>query len=244
MDWLHFLNLQFWYCVIYSFFGGSCGRPDLDTDAGSGGWFGWLQSDVGTSTRAGTEGGVWGVITRALDSFTDTILSLSSALANSIVGQAVVWLWDTYSALAYTVSGFLAFSIFSALIGLALIRFREVYAFGYRSPRLVEAPKASRWQELLNEVTTHDPKRWRSALLEADRMLGELLGTLGYEGVTTAEKMRRLPDEAFVTVPVAWEAHRIRNFVSSASSDFVLTQREAFRVMKLYEQVFEEFHIV
>ena len=89
-----------------------------------------------------------------------------------------------------------------------------------------------------------NPKLWRDSILEADRMLGKILGDLGYKGINTAEKMRNLPEDAFVTVPAAWEAHRVRNFVSQETSDFILTQREAFRVLKLYEQVFEEFNIV
>jgi hypothetical protein len=102
----------------------------------------------------------------------------------------------------------------------------------------------SRWQLLLDRAMSSDPKEWRESILAADGLLGEMLGNLGYAGEGTAEKIRSVPEGAFVTLPAAWEAHRVKNFVSSNASDFILTQREAFRVMKLYEQVFEEFKFV
>ena len=89
-----------------------------------------------------------------------------------------------------------------------------------------------------------DPKRWRESILGADMILGELFTTLGYQGATTDAQIRHVPDDAFANLPAAWEAHRIRNFISSPSSHFILTQREAFRVMKLYEQVFREFDFI
>lgn len=227
MDWLHFLNLQYWYCLIYSVFGGECGfldKPDkqpLDTVVQNKGVF---------------------------ETLFDTLYVFYASTLRPIlhvVGGGVSFLWDAYSALAWTVSGILFFVILSALIGFLFIRFRELYTYGTLPPEeKKDNPVHDRWQELLEYAKSTDPKLWRKAILEADTMLGDLLERLGYQGVNTAEKMKMLPEDAFVTVPVAWEAHRVRNFVSSGSSDFILTQREAFRVMKLYEQVFEEFNFV
>ena len=113
-------------------------------------------------------------------------------------------------------------------------------------PQKTDEEKALReqWDEFMDDALSNDPKLWKESILSADRMLGELLAALGIPGATTPDRMRALPEDAFQTVPQAWEAHRVRNFVSSGSSDFILTQREAYRVMKLYEQVFEEHHYI
>jgi hypothetical protein len=135
--------------------------------------------------------------------------------------------------------------ILGSAIGLALIRYQELSAYGTLTRQsAVASGLRSRWQLLLDQAISTDPKAWRSAILDADIMLGELLLKLSYQGDTTAERLRAVPEGAFVTLPNAWEAHRIRNFVSARSSDYILTQREAFRVMKLYEQVFEEFDFI
>ncbi|MFQ5540985.1 MAG: hypothetical protein ACE5F4_01960 [Candidatus Paceibacteria bacterium] len=216
MDIFHFLNLQYWYCTIYSLFGGQCTFVEAPSSGGSDGFAGFLAS-------------LFGIL--------QSVWNAASGI--------IAYLWDAYSTLAWGLSLFLAFALLFTLAGLLYIRLRELAVYGTLPPETdEERVRNHRWQELLDEAMTSDPKRWRHAILEADRMLGELLMKLGYEGATTPDRMRALPEDAFVTVPQAWEAHRVRNFISQGHSDFILTQREAFRIMKLYEQVFEEFNFI
>jgi hypothetical protein len=218
-NWLHFLNLQYWYCIIYSLGGGKC------TD-----------SSMATVTKPpGPEGGA------AFNALMDTMWSGVLVFWSGIADVAT-WVWHAYSTLAYAYSGFVAFAIASALAGLIFVRLRELGTYGTLPPaEKRDDSRMKHWKELLALAMTTDPKQWKSAIVEADLMLGELLAELKYPGLNTAERMKGLPENAFSTVAVAWEAHRIKNFLSAGSSDFILTQREAFRVMKLYEQVFEEF---
>jgi len=218
MGWLHFLNLQYWYCVIFSLFGGRCGyleelkasKPEVPDGPG------FFSQFIDTATAI--FGSVWGVLSAVF---------------------AIVW--SFYSAIAWSVSAFLFFAILVTFALLAFLRFREQSTYGTLPPKTEsEMRMRDYWNELLEGALSSDPAAWRESILAADRMLGDMLELVGVPGATTPDRMRNLPEEAFLTVPQAWEAHRIRNFVSSAHSDFILTQREAFRVMKLYEQVFEE----
>lgn len=221
MEFFHFLNLQYWYCIIYSLFGGRCTYLEE------------LREAQEESTGPGFFVQLW-----------DFLVSVWSTFWDSAAG-IIAWVWSAYSAVAYTLSAFLFLLILFALGGLVIIRMREMYVYGTVQPKDdSDNPRNGRWKELLEDAMSTDPKRWRRAIVEADGMLGELLDGLGYKGINTAERMKGLPEDAFVTVPVSWEAHRIRNFVTNGSSDFILTQREAFRTMKLYEQVFEEFDFI
>jgi len=233
---LKFLNLEYWYCLVYSLFGGRCGSLDLpDPSLGAGGASISSGSATTTATTASITGG---------DGFFSTLIDAGSAVWH-VVGGVLVAVWAFYSGLAYTFSGLLATSILGSVLGIIFIRYQELAKYGILPPESADAhPLKTRWNKLLKGAMTSDPKQWRESILEADIMLGDLLGTLGYLGETTADKMRGVPEGAFVTLPAAWEAHRVRNFVSARASDFILTQREAFRVMKLYEQVFEEFKYV
>ena len=221
---VHFLNLQYWYCLFFSFVGDGCAyfRDELN--------------GVATTTPAESIGFFEGL---ALF-FSNTFGSVGG-----VVGGVVSTLWTWYSAFAFTVSAFLGLLILFALFGLLFVRLRDRSLYGFVAMKDTDSnPHKTRWEDLLEEAKSTDPKKWRNAIFEADALLGELLEGLGYVGESTGDKMQRLPEDAFVTVPVAWEAHRIKNFVSSGSSDFILTQREAFRTMKLYEQVFEEFDYI
>lgn len=222
MDILHFLNLQYWYCTVYSLFGGRCTyleelRAAEPAQAAGPGFFERL-----IDTLAASWGAVWGVLS-----------------------GLIAILWSAYGALAWAVSGFLFFSIALTLALLMLLRLREEAVYGTLPLRTeVDMKMRDYWNELLEGALSSEPTLWRESILAADRMLGDLLELIGIPGATTPDRMRALPEDAFLTVPQAWEAHRVRNFVSSAHSDFILTQREAFRVMKLYEQVFEEHRYI
>lgn len=225
MDLLHFLNLQYWYCVLYSLFGGRCALLEQQKSGG------------GASTTPSGDGGFF---SRIAEAFAGGWSAVWEALSS-----VISFIWGLYSALAWTVSTLLFLAILTVLGALIWLRLSERARYGVLPPATEkELAIRDRWNELLEMALSSDPREWREAILGADRMLGELLDTLGIVGATTPDKMRALKDDAFQTVPQAWEAHRIRNFVSNGTSDFILTQREAYRVMKLYEQVFEEHKFI
>lgn len=219
MELFQFLNLQYWYCVVYSLFGGRCA---------------FLEE--ARKQREITQGPL---LERLVDTFERYVNSAVSV--RDSVSDFFLFLWNAYSAFAWGVSGVLFLAILATLAILVFLRIREWNAYGTLPPK-TEEEKAARekWNELLEDALSNDPKLWKEGIIAADRMLGELLAGLAISGATTADRMRALPENAFQTVPQAWEAHRVRNFVSSGASDYILTQREAYRVMKLYEQVFEE----
>ena len=225
----HFLNLEFWFCFFYSLVGGKCAPVEPlggSVELGSA-------SISAHATSTGFAGG-----------FFSYFFETGSGALQAVSGFFLT-AWTLYSGFAYSVSGMLAFSIVSSVLGVLFLRYRELSKYGVLPPEAADAhPLRTRWNKLLAGAMSSDPREWRESILEADIMLGDLLGKFGYQGETTADKMRVIPEDAFITLPAAWEAHRVRNFVSQRASDFILTQREAFRVMKLYEQVFEEFKYV
>lgn len=247
-EYLKFLNLQWWYCVIYSLLGGKCTYVDEFGNITADGVGAATSSPISSPTGT-TDFWAWlfGGGVRSGNEYNGAFAGLINTFAPLIafVGGILGFLWGVYSVLAYVVSGLLILLILGAGIGLLMIRYQELTTYGTLPPKSsVSSGLRSRWQLLLDQAMSTDPKAWRSGILEADVMLGELLLKLGYLGDSTAERLRSVSDGAFVTLPNAWEAHRIRNFVSARSSDYILTQREAFRVMKLYEQVFEEFDFI
>jgi len=230
-SYFHFLNLEYWFCIIYSLFGGKCavvGGGDGSLDGAS--------IEGGTATSTATE--------QATTGFFSVLAEVGNGMWQ-VVGPPLTAFWSVYSTLAYSISGLLFLGIVGSLLGLAFLRYQERSMYGRLPPEPPGSHRMeSRWHILLDRAMSSDPKEWRESILAADALLGELLGNLGYGGEGTALKLRNIPEGAFVTLPAAWEAHRVKNFVVSGGSDFILTQREAFRVMKLYEQVFEEFKFV
>lgn len=101
-----------------------------------------------------------------------------------------------------------------------------------------------KWERIMTHLNSINPNDWKFAILEADIMLSDLLDTLQYHGATMAEKLKAVERSDFSTLESAWEAHKTRNTIAHEGSDFVLTEREARRVIGLYESVFREFKII
>ncbi len=107
-----------------------------------------------------------------------------------------------------------------------------------------EGPRNPKWEKVQEHITSENPANWRLAILEADILLDELLDALRYRGESIGEKLKKIEQSDFATLSLAWEAHKIRNQVAHEGSEFLLSDREARRVVKLYEEVFKEFQFI
>lgn len=121
------------------------------------------------------------------------------------------------------------------------IRAREAARIREAMQKPVPAKRNERWDTVVEHVKSDNPNDWRVAILEADIMLDELVTKMGLMGNTLGERLKQAARGDFRTLDAAWEAHRIRNEIAHAGSDYVLTKREAERVIGLYEEVFREF---
>lgn len=105
-----------------------------------------------------------------------------------------------------------------------------------------DAELAAKWKKVLAHINSSNPSDWRLAILEADIMLGEMLEKMGFQGDTIGDQLKSIDKSDFISLPQAWEAHRIRNQIAHEGTDFQLNEREAKRVIDLYKSVFSEFY--
>lgn len=104
-----------------------------------------------------------------------------------------------------------------------------------------EDPSKKRWKRIIEYVQSDNPSNWRLAILEADIILDEILDVSGYHGTTVGDKLKMVERSDMPTLDDAWEAHKIRNAIAHQGDTFTLTEREAKRVIALYEKVFKDF---
>ncbi|GEM_PF-3445192 len=109
-----------------------------------------------------------------------------------------------------------------------------------RSDQHSQAPNP-RWKQVLAHIGSDNPSDWRLAILEADIVLEETLDRAGYVGETLGDKLKSAERRPFNSLNAAWEAHKIRNAIAHQGQGFELNQREASRVVGLFEAVFREF---
>jgi hypothetical protein len=96
------------------------------------------------------------------------------------------------------------------------------------------------WEKIIGYLNSDNPSDWKLAILESDTILDSLMQKMGYRGENLGERLKAVEPSDFVTLNDAWEAHKIRNAIAHEAG-YDLTQREAKRVIKLFENVFREF---
>lgn len=107
-----------------------------------------------------------------------------------------------------------------------------------------ETVSEKRWERVQAHLNSDRESDWRLAVLEADVLLDEMVTSMGYHGDSLGEKLKGIEKSDFTTLDFAWEAHAVRNRIAHEGVAFTLTEREAKRVIKLYEDVFKEFHYI
>ena len=98
-----------------------------------------------------------------------------------------------------------------------------------------------KWEKIQAHINSLNPSDWRLAILEADIMLGDALEKKGYQGDSIGDRLKTIDQSDFLNLQSAWEAHKVRNQIAHEGADFLLNDREARRVIELYERVFKEF---
>lgn len=101
-----------------------------------------------------------------------------------------------------------------------------------------------RWVKTLEYLFSDHASDWKLAVIEADSMLEELITQLGFTGESLGDKLKKITEDKFRSLPSAWEVHTIRNRIAHEGVNFDLSQREAKRVIAIYEHIFRQYGFV
>lgn len=138
-----------------------------------------------------------------------------------------------------------AFGIFWYLLKLRVLRIEEEKKWNFAEPVSPAGEyRNEKWEHVQDLVSSGNENDWRQAIIEADIMLETIVERMGYEGETLSDRLKQVEASDFLTLNDAWEAHKVRNKIAHEGSAFTLSQREARRIIGLYENVFKEFQYV
>ena len=172
----------------------------------------------------------------------------TSGSSQGVGGDLTVFfynLWERISFVGALITPVLLVMVAYAVIRLRQIRLAEMEEYKARAkPLHTEKAKNERWERVLNLVSSDRPGDWRLAILEADVMLDEALSSAGYAGEDLGGRLKAIEREDLQSLNDAWEAHKVRNKVAHAGSDFILTKRESRHAIDLFQKVFQELETI
>ena len=160
------------------------------------------------------------------------------------------YIWPFIKLVAIAITGFGIYGISKIIKNMSELRKEERLIYGSTSVNVSEleaeggSPKNEKWEQVQTHINSKNPSEWRLAIIEADIMLDELLKSSGYHGETVGDRLKAVEPSDFNSLEAAWEAHKVRNQIAHQGSGFEMNEREARRVITLFETVFREFNII
>ncbi|MCX6713043.1 MAG: hypothetical protein NTY66_02445 [Candidatus Vogelbacteria bacterium] len=143
------------------------------------------------------------------------------------------------------ISVFLTFLFIDFLYRLILIRREEQEQLMSAISANMEktGKKNARWEEVERLISSDNESDLKLAVIEADKMLEDLLSTLGYAGESIGDRLMNVGKGDMESLDDAWEAHKYRNRIAH-EVDFKISQHEAKQVIALYGRVFREYQYI
>lgn len=122
----------------------------------------------------------------------------------------------------------------------------ELYGVPKEAVPVLEAHRdlSEKWAEVEKHMSSNNPNDWRVAIVDADIMLGTILTRQGYAGDTIGDQLKAVDKSDMLTLQDAWNAHKVRNDIAHAGTEYQLNERDARATIALYKKVFQEFYYI
>lgn len=159
-------------------------------------------------------------------------------------------LWSTLGTISILSSIFFLIIIIFSLVRIREIQLEEKKEIDHEINEALKREQEKnrdenpRWHYVLTLTESPNESDWRVGIMEADSMLEELLREKGISGDTVAELLEGARSNGYLHIQDAWDAHLIRNQIAHQGINFPLSQVESRRIMKLYQNFFEELGVI
>lgn len=152
----------------------------------------------------------------------------------------------------------LPFKILSILFSLFSIGF---IVFSFKKTKWLTFPFEKEWVEFSSmkayeavgfvkkwsKVKKRLEKEWESeaklAVIEADKLLDEVLRRMGYKGASLGERLKQLDKNILPNIEEVWRVHQVRNDIVH-DPNYRLTVNRAGSILEVYEQAFKSLEAI
>lgn len=128
------------------------------------------------------------------------------------------------------------------LIRMASLRKNKIsLAEAVHPPRPAEAGAYSaRWTEIAKHIDSIREAEWKFAVIEADKLVDDILRTAGFPGETMGERLMSAEGGKIQNLQGLWEAHKTRNRLAH-DTNYFLRHAEARQAITNYKATLKEF---
>lgn len=106
-------------------------------------------------------------------------------------------------------------------------------------PKEAVTPYDNRWQEIKNHVNSFKESEWKLAVIEADKLVDDVLKTAGFPGESMGERLMLIKPDQLLNLQYLWDAHKLRNLLVH-DPNYQMTHRQAIWAVEAFENVLRE----
>ncbi|TSC89163.1 MAG: Uncharacterized protein G01um10143_544 [Parcubacteria group bacterium Gr01-1014_3] len=155
-------------------------------------------------------------------------------------GPLLPWFW----VISIVISGLLFWGIVYMIINTGFAKKKVEFYMdktGYGDVGKRRHMKA--WHKIVHRSKEPDQTEWKMAILEADKLLDDVLRSSGYNQPSVDERFNALSTELISNYDQVMQAHAVRSKVSK-DPEFSLAHAEAIEVLKIYKKALQEFGLI
>ncbi len=99
------------------------------------------------------------------------------------------------------------------------------------------------WKQIQKRLKTKETDQLKLAILEADRILNEILKMAGYPGKNLDERLEQINSAQISNIEELRQAHKLKNRLIS-EPDFIITPNETEIIIEIYKKAFQELNLI
>lgn len=163
----------------------------------------------------------------------------------TIISPGFAVFWETARIIFLLISAF--------LLGLIIFllsvndyfewRYAETYNELHKVKPRFRVDITKRWKEVKSYLQSQDDSDRRLAIIDADDILNDVLGKIGYEGDDTYDKLIRLNEDIVPNIEELKEAYKIKKEIMHDPNK-ELSIKEAEDLVSRYEAVLKDLQVV
>lgn len=157
----------------------------------------------------------------------------------------------------FFIANLLIFQIISLFISLVLLNFIVYYVvktnlIGEKIENFIDVVGAKdiskrrtlkAWKQIQERLKIGELNQLKLAVLEADKILHEILRMAGYQGKNLDEIFEEMTEAQLSNIKEIRQVHNLRHRIS-AEPDFCLSLNEAQEAIEIYKKAFQELKLI
>ncbi len=142
------------------------------------------------------------------------------------------------------ISGILLVGIIYLISKLQFINYRvEIFMDAWSIGDLNKHRSLRAWKHILKHLSGRKEERWKQAVLDADKVLDELLKISGYHGAHLTERLDNITSAQITNIDELRQAHETAKIIKK-DPDFAFSKTEAEENVYIYRKVFKELRLL